>query len=618
MIKRLGLVALCLASMLFAGCSQPQKPAESIKAEQDDAANALYEEIFQEWLARSPTFQTWLGIKTDYDKWDNLSESFGAETHALLKKQLERLRDIDRSALSEEVALSYRLMEETLEQDIDFYRWRDHNYPVNQMFGWHSRVPSLLINQHTVTNVDDAEAYIARINAVPELFEQLVSGLYRRADKGIIAPKFVFPMVIDDSQNIIAGAPFDEGDDSAIYKDFKEKLSKLELEPSERERLESDAEDALVSALAPAYRELILALEDFETRADDRAGVWTMPNGEAFYEAALKQTTTTNLSANAIHELGLSEVKRIHGEMRAIVEEVGFEGDLQAFFKHLKEDDRYYYPNSDKGREQYLQRTAEVLDEMTARLDEVVTTQPSSELKVKAVEAFREKSAGKAFYQSPPPDGSRRGIYYVNLYNMKEMPKYELEALAYHEGVPGHHLQLSIATEIEGLPKFRKFGHYTAYSEGWGLYAEYLPKEMGLYRDSYSDFGRLAMELWRACRLVVDTGIHAKKWTREEAIDYLIENTPNADRGSRRAIERYIVMPSQATAYKIGMLKILELRENAREALGDAFDIRAYHEKVLMLGPVPLNVLEEQIDQWIAERQIIVAGGMKTSKLWNY
>lgn len=602
MIKTLGLVALCVASIFFAGCSQPQKSDEATTANADSAADALYEEIFQEWLARSPTFQTWLGIKTDYDKWDNLSEAYRAETHALYKDQLERLQALDEGALSEPVALSYRLMEESLEQEIYFYRWRDHNYPVNQMFGWHSRVPSLLINQHTVTDIEDAEDYIARINAVPKLFEQLIDGINRRAEKGIIAPLFVFPMVIDDSQNIITGAPFDEGDESAIYKDFKEKLSQLELTPQERARLEDDAEKALVNELAPAYRELILALEDLETRADDRAGAWTMPNGDDFYEAALKKTTTTDLTANTIHELGLSEVKRIHGEMLDIIEEVGFDGDLQAFFKHLKEDERYYYPGTEEGREQYLQRTAEVIEGMGARLDEVVITQPSSELKVKAVEAFREKSAGKAFYQSPPPDGSRPGIYYVNLYNMKEMPKYELEALAYHEGVPGHHLQLSLSTEIEGMPKFRKFGHYTAYSEGWGLYAEYLPKEMGFYQDPYSDFGRLAMELWRACRLVVDTGIHAKKWTREEAIDYLVKNTPSADRGSRRAIERYIVMPSQATAYKIGMIKILELREKAREALGDAFDVRAYHEKVLMLGPVPLNVLEAQINQWINDR----------------
>lgn len=606
MIKRLGLVALCVTTMLFAGCAHQETPepsASQASASEDLAANALYEEIFEEWLARSPTFQTWLGIKTDYDKWDNLSEAYRAETHALYKNQLERLRTIDRNELSAEVALSYRLMEEELEQEIEFYRWRDHNYPVNQMFGWHSRAPSLLINQHTVTNLEDAEDYIARIQAVPKLFEQLIDGLYRRADRDIIAPKFVFPMVIDGSRNIITGAPFDEGSESAIYKDFKEKLSQLELNPHERARLESDAKDALVTKLAPAYRELILALEDLETRADDRAGAWSLPNGKAFYEAALRQTTTTDLSANEIHDLGLAEVKRIQGEMLAIIEQVDFNGDLQAFFKHIKEDERYYYPNTEEGREQYLQRTAEVIDEMSARLDEVVITQPSSELIVKRVEAFREKSAGKAFYQSPPPDGSRPGIYYVNLYNMQEMPKYELEALAYHEGVPGHHLQLSLATEIEGLPKFRKFGHYTAYSEGWGLYAEYLPKEMGLYQNPYSDFGRLAMELWRACRLVVDTGIHAKKWTREEAIDYLTVNTPIADRGARRQIERYIVMPSQATAYKIGMIKILELREQAREALDATFDVRAYHEKVLMLGPVPLNVLEAQIDQWIAEQQ---------------
>jgi len=601
MIKQLASAALCAMTLLLGACDPGREPAGSQNP--DEIANALFETIFQEWLARSPTFQTHLGIKDDYDQWDNLSESYRAETHALHKNQLKRLRTIDEDALSEEVALSYRLMEEKLEQEIDFHRWRDHNYPVNQMFGWHSSVPSLLINQHTITDVGDAEDYIARISAVPTLFEQLMDGLYRRADKGIIPPGFVFPMVIDDSRNIIQGAPFDESEDSAIYRDFKDKLTQLDLESDEQARLEHEAKQALMDALAPAYKQLIAALEDLETRADDRAGAWKLPDGEAFYRAALKRTTTTELSADEIHELGLAEVARLHERMRAILEEVGFEGDLRAFFKHLKEDERFYYPNNDQGRERYLQRTREVIDEMAGRLDEMFMTLPSSELKVKRVEPFREKSAGKAFYQSPPPDGSRPGIYYVNLYNMREMPKYELQALAYHEALPGHHLQLSIAAEMEDIPRFRQFGNYTAYSEGWGLYSEYLPKEMGFYQDPYADFGRLAMELWRACRLVVDTGLHDRKWTRQEAIDYLSENTPIDDRGSRRQIERYIVMPAQATAYKIGMNKILELREKTRKALGEDFDIRAYHEKVLKLGPVPLNLLEAQVDQWIAEQQ---------------
>jgi len=304
-----------------------------------------------------------------------------------------------------------------------------------------------------------------------------------------------------------------------------------------------------------------------------------------------------------IHNLGLAEVERIHGEMRDIMRDVNFDGDLQAFFEFTRVDSQFYYPDTPEGKERYLSEATAWIDDMKARLDTLFLVKPQADLVVKAVEPFREKSAGKAFYQRPAPDGSRPGTYYANLYTMEAMPIYQMEALAYHEGIPGHHMQIAIAQELQGIPKFRKFGGYTAYTEGWGLYAELIPKEIGLYDNPYSDFGRLAMELWRACRLVVDTGIHAKKWTREEAIDYLKRNTPNPESDLVKAIERYVVMPSQATAYKVGMLKILELRERAKQALGEKFDIREFHDVVLKQGPLPLTVLEGQIEMWIAKKQ---------------
>ncbi|MEY3007037.1 MAG: hypothetical protein RI942_1379, partial [Pseudomonadota bacterium] len=282
---------------------------------------------------------------------------------------------------------------------------------------------------------------------------------------------------------------------------------------------------------------------------------------------------------------------------------VNFDGDLQAFFEFTRVDSQFYYPDTPEGKERYLSEATAWIDDMKARLDTLFLVKPQADLVVKAVEPFREKSAGKAFYQRPAPDGSRPGTYYANLYTMEAMPIYQMEALAYHEGIPGHHMQIAIAQELQGIPKFRKFGGYTAYTEGWGLYAELIPKEIGLYDNPYSDFGRLAMELWRACRLVVDTGIHAKKWTREEAIDYLKRNTPNPESDIVKAIERYVVMPSQATAYKVGMLKILELRERAKQALGEKFDIREFHDAVLKQGPLPLTALEGQIEMWIAKKQ---------------
>lgn len=592
-----------LLLLMLSGCSRQEISESTPVVNENDRLSLMLEDFFDQWLARNPIFQTRLGIKTDYDKWQDLSEAFEAEGHELRKAQLQNLRTIDQEKLTPANALNFRLMEERLLSDIEFYQWRDYDYPLNQMFGLHADVPSILINMHLITDLDDANAYISRLEKVLPLFDQLIVGLKRRADKGIIAPKFVFPMVIDDSKNLLQGAPFDDGEDSVLFHDFKSKLDKIELDAATKVALTEHAKTALVSRVKPAYENLIGYMKTLETQADDKAGAWKFPDGEAFYNAALKQTTTTDLTADQIHTIGLSEVDRIHKEMESIKIEVGFKGSLQEFFAFMRDDEQFYYPETAEGRQQYLDRAVQVNEEITAQLDKLFITKPASPLTIKAVEAFREKSAGKAFYQSPPPDGSRPGIYYANLYNMKEMPKYQLEALLYHEGLPGHHLQLSIAAELKDMPRFRKFSRYTAYIEGWGLYAELLPKEIGLYQDPYSDFGRLSMELWRACRLVTDTGLHAKKWTREQAIQYLVDNTPNAERDSRRAIERYIVMPSQATAYKIGMLKLLELREKAREDLGEKFDIREYHELVLRTGAVPLNILEEMVRNWVVSKQ---------------
>jgi uncharacterized protein (DUF885 family) len=289
--------------------------------------------------------------------------------------------------------------------------------------------------------------------------------------------------------------------------------------------------------------------------------------------------------------------------MREIKDKVGFKGDLKAFMEFMKTDKQFYLPNTEEGKAKYLADATAMIDNMKSRLDELFIVKPKADMIVKRVEAFREKAAGKAFYQQPAPDGSRPGIYYANLYDMEAMPTYQMEALAYHEGIPGHHMQIAIAQELEGIPKFRKFGGYTAYVEGWGLYSELVPKEMGLYEDPYSDFGRLAMELWRACRLVVDTGIHAMKWTRQQGIDYYVNNTPNATSDGVKMVERHIVMPSQATAYKIGMIKIVELRENAKKQLGEKFDIREFHDVVLKSGPVPLNTLESFVNDWVASKQ---------------
>lgn len=576
----------------------------------DAKARALFELFFEESVSLSPMWQTDLGRKTNYDKWDDISPKRSELYHQLNKDQLARLKKLDKNSLNPDNQLSYELQKFELEKSIAGYQWRDHNYPVNQMFGLHAGIPAFLINSHNVTSIEDADAYVARLAGVGKLIDQLINNLQRRADKGILAPAFVYPYVLDDSRNIIKGQPFDDSDKvSPLLEDFTKKVEALKLEDKQQTALLSAATKELQHTVKPAYQRLIKAIEGLQARADNRDGVWKLPQGKAFYNHALERMTTTTLSADDIHKIGLAEVARIRKEMEQVMKTVKFEGDLQAFFTFMRDDPQFYYPDSDAGREQYLQDTRAIIDAMRKRLPELFGHLPKADLVVKAVEPFREKSAGKAFYNGPADDGSRPGTYYVNLYDMSGVPRYQMEALAYHEALPGHHMQIAIAQEMKDLPSFRRHGGYTAYIEGWGLYAELVPKAMGFYADPYSDFGRLAMELWRAVRLVVDTGIHSKKWTREQAIDYFVANSPMNRADATREIERYIVMPGQATTYKIGMNKFVELRDKAKRELGEKFDLRAFHDFVLGGGALPLTVLEHQVDEWIRKQKAVTAAG---------
>ncbi|MDT0688206.1 DUF885 domain-containing protein [Salegentibacter sp. F188] len=586
-------------------CKQEEKDVSEVDVEKNsEELNNYFEEQFQEEVDESPMLQTRLGIKKDYGQWDDFSTEKYAEDLNQAKKRLDYIDDINPENLNEEVRLSYQLYRQQLENEIEDYNYRFYSYPVNQMFGYHSQLPAFLINMHSIDSISDAEAYISRLRGFPEAFNDIIEGLKVREQNQIMPPKFVFDKVLDDSRNIITGRPFEKSAEaSTLLEDFKAKVEALNLSEEEERQLIADAETALVEQVKPAYTNLMDFLANQQQRATYEAGVWKFPKGEEFYNNALKRTTTTDLTAEEIHEIGLNEVARIHREMEEIKNEVGFEGSLQDFFNFMRNDEQFYYEDTAEGREKYLADAKEIIDQMRDRLPDLFLTLPEAEIVVKAVEPFREKSAGKAFYQQPAMDGSRPGTFYANLYDIKAMPTYQLEALAYHEGIPGHHMQIAIAQELEEVPNFRKFSFYTAYVEGWGLYSELLPKEIGFYEDPYSDFGRLAMELWRAVRLVVDTGIHAKKWTREEGIDFYVQNTPNAESDAVKMVERHIVMPGQATAYKIGMNKILELRENAKSQLGENFDIRKFHDVVLLDGSIPLNILEQKVDEWIAKNK---------------
>ncbi|MGF1461997.1 MAG: DUF885 family protein [Maricaulaceae bacterium] len=615
------LMATAAASALAAACGEPVQtpeatatpptatPAEStaeaatdVEQTESERLYAWFEVKFQETLLRNPQFLTFLGRKERYDEWGDPSDAFAVESYELQQAAVDEMRaQFDFDQLNEAAKLSYRLFEYGGDQAKSTFPFRNHIYVFHQFRSPIDGVPSFLINQHRVGSLSDAEAYVTRLETVDDY---LAGEVKRSADNfdalGVSAPDWSFPQMIATARNVISGAPFDDGDPSPIWADAQNKIKSLDIEAAEKTALLARAETALLNDLKPAYEAIIVELERQAEGAIEGDGVWRLPDGAAYYQSRLNSFTTTKLTADEIHDLGLSEVERIHAEMRAIMQTVGFEGDLQAFFAFMREDEQFYYPNTDEGRDRYLREATALIDTMRDELDAAFGIKPQADMIVKRVEPFRERSAGKAFYQRPAPDGSRPGTYYANLYDMKAMPTYQMEALAYHEGIPGHHMQIAVAQELPAVPSFRRFGGYTAYSEGWGLYTEFLPKEMGFYEDPYSDFGRLAMELWRAARLVVDTGLHHKQWTRETAIDYLVENTPNPAYDAEKAIERYIVMPGQATAYKIGMLEILRLREAAKSELGDAFDIRGFHDAVLGSGAVPLAILGENIDAWVA------------------
>ena len=556
---------------------------------------------FYERVRRYPQYLAGLGIKERMTEWNDPSYEFALKELEIISNEMNEIKvKFNFDSLADEEKLSYRLFLENSQNSLDQMEWWYHDYALTQMYGAHSGVPTFLINQHPIDNIADANAYIKRIELSGNYLEKVLENTRESARRGIRPPKFVYGHVISTSRNIIGGFPFEKSDElNLVYDDFNKKIFELSLPNEVSENLRKQVQDALQGSFKPAYISLIneMLTQQKQTTEDD--GVWKLPKGNKYYASRLKTMTTTELSAKEIHQIGLDEVDRIHEEMRAIMSRVGFEGNLQDFFKYLKDEPRFTYPDTEAGREDYIKEATRIIETISKRLDEVFLKLPKAKLEVRRVEAFREKTAGKAFYSRGTPDGSRPGYYYANLNDINDMPKYQMEALAYHEGNPGHHMQLSISQELSGVPEFRKHNSVTAYTEGWGLYSEFFPKEMGFYDDPYSDFGRLAMELWRAARLVVDTGIHDKKWTRTEAIDYLLANTPNPKNDCEKAIERYIVMPGQATAYKIGMMKILEIRENAKDRLQEKFDIRSFHDTVINSGPVPLNILEERVDNWI-------------------
>ncbi|WP_332654844.1 DUF885 domain-containing protein [Brevundimonas sp.] len=584
--------------------AQPAAEAQS----EDARLAAFFEQAFQERIALSPQSMTALGIKRDYDKLDDTTDAAADRSLALMERQVAQLNDqFNPKALSDESRMSWRLFEYGVEQARLSNRWRDWGYQFAANGNPTTGLPVFMINNHRVDSVEDAEAYVARLKDSERVMGEIAAELRQRAAAGVISPNFVFEPSIANTRNIIAGAPFDDGADNPVWADFQKKVAALQTDEATKARLLAAGREALTGEWKRGYEHVLTALAEVQQQAaampDRDGGVWRLPQGEEFYNARLRLSTTTDLTAEQIHQIGLNEVARLQGEMQTIMDQVGFEGSLQEMFAHLKTDPRFQYPNTPEGKEQYLTDSRAFIAQVMAVAPQWFSDLPEAALEVRAVEPWREATASIAFYNSPAPDGSRPGIYYVNLSDMTQVLKPQIEGISYHEGAPGHHFQIAYAQEMQGLPSFRRFGGYGAYAEGWGLYAERLGKEMGFYQDPYSDFGRLSTELWRAVRLVTDTGLHAKRWSREDAIAYFRQNSLLSERDIVKEVERYITNPGQATSYKIGELKIMELRQRAQAALGERFDIRDFHAVVLGSGSVPLDVLEDQVDSWIASRR---------------
>jgi uncharacterized protein (DUF885 family) len=564
---------------------------------------ALFERSFARRLRRSPLLQAALGLDTDRDRWDDVSRPYREADIAALRDDLATLDTIDPAALPRHARLDHRLFRYDTGQALCRLRWRSHHYPVCQMRGPQRTVPQTLIDRHPIASREDAQAYIARLRGVEPYLRQVVDGLREQQAAGICPPAPALAPVVDTCVRLLRGAPFDGNDDNVILADFDAKLAAAGLEGADA--LRRDAIAAMKDGFAPGFRHLIAWLQAAQHEAPAASGVWALPQGDAYYAAMLRTESTLTLDPDHVHAIGLEETERLHDEIRALAPRLGHRGTLRELIERARTDPDAHYPDTEAGRRDYLAAAEGVVEAVSAQLDALTGYRPPVRLEVRRVEPWLEVSAGIAGYFPPSQDGSRPGIVRYNLRDMGNLPRHELTALACHEGVPGHHLERSVSASLQNLPDFRRHGGYTAFSEGWALYAEQLPVELGLYEDPWQDLGRLSCELMRAGRLVVDTGLHARRWSPAQALQWLDENTFDAPPANAIAVLRYLVTPGQATAYQLGKRSLIELQAQARRELGRDFRLCDFNDALLGEGPLPLPLLEERIGEWIAAR----AGG---------
>ncbi len=599
------MLSAALVMPLAAASAQQAAPAAASTADAEDARlNTFLDAAFDASTALSPEQITSLGGKTNYDRLDDYTGATSEKRLQMAEATLaEMKRRFDPAKLGVQGKLSYRLYEFQVANQRRQHQWRDYSFPVSTNGSPAGDIPVFLLNQHKIGSVADAEAYIARIRETDRVMREVAARMRTQAAKGIVPPQMVFAPARNDAKKILVGAPFTAGPDSTVMADFAKKVAALDAPAAIKEKLLADARTALTGPFRTGYDTLFAALDEIEGKAKGNNGAWSLPNGDAYYAARLYNFTTTDLTADQIHQLGLRQVAAIRAEMDAVAKQTGFKGDLKAFFAFIRDDPRFKYENSEAGKEAYLNDARAVIAEVMGKAPRYFSVQPKAPLEVRAVEKWREATASTAFYNRPAPDGSRPGIYYVNLADMSQVQKVQNSGISVHEGAPGHHFQIARAQELTGLPKFRKLGGYSAYTEGWGLYTERLADEMGIYKDPYQRFGMLSLQMWRAIRLVVDTGMHSKRWTREQAQQYFRDNSSLSEIDLKREVDRYMNNPGQATSYMVGQLKIAELRERAKKALGPKFDIREFHEAVLANGMMPLEVLEQVVDGYIAAKK---------------
>jgi uncharacterized protein (DUF885 family) len=595
------------AALALSGCAddlvQADMGAAAPATAEDRKLLAFFAETFARDLDEAPEFMTAIGMKKRYGEWNDYSAAYADHFYGNTAADLEFMRTkIDRAALSPAMRVSLDVFIFRNEQRVANRPFRLHNYDISHFGGQHQDIPNLLINRHRIDDASDAEAFVARIRAADKPIDDGIAFLRDQQAKGVTLPRFSYALMLADLRATISGKPFAGKHDNDILAAFKTKLAKLSIDDAAKAKLTADAENALTEKLGPAYERLIAAVQDIAATVKADHGLSSLPNGRAFYDERIANHTTLKLTAEQIHELGLSEVARLSADMEVLKRKLGFRGPLKAFYTDLRTNKRYLYPNTDQGRADYLARARELLQKANAALPAAFGALPKAPIDVKRMEPFLESGQTIAFYNQPSPDGSRPGLVFYNLASTATLPKWQMAALAFHEGIPGHHLQVSIAQETKNIPDFRKYMFFTAYQEGWGLYTESLAKEMGLYENDLDEVGRITMELWRACRLVVDTGIHAMGWSRRKAIAYFTANTALTQDNIAREIDRYFVYPGQACAYQLGKNKILELRERAKAALGQRFDLRAFHDTVLQNGALPLPVLETIVDDWVRSR----------------